>query len=152
MQSVHEGHLASSRLSEQGESAQSVESSLVRTRDAGVLASILKGEASLNEKAISVLAGHLQNCGAQHVQLDATLEVAHGLLLKRQVKVIAGSGLSFWLVNLVEDLSAQMEGDSGATLLAQVVQLLTESISVLLVSLTSGTALHSVTASILSML
>ena len=79
----------------------------------------------------------------QHVgpaELKATLQAAHVLIDQQQTEIVAGSGLAFWLVDLLDDL-AQMQGQGnsvGGVSLADVMKLLIQATSLLLVSHAKG--------------
>lgn len=138
MQCVHKGQIAvaSSGLSEVKERQITPP---LRRHDVAVIGSILKGEVVLDQQAMGLLASHLHSCSTEEeepAQLTATLQAVRILIQEKQVKVIAGCGVTFWLIDLIEDL-VQMKGEKMPSF-ADVMELLTQATSLLLVSLSTG--------------
>lgn len=93
---------------------------------------------------MSTLDTHLHNCMSGHVgpaELHTTLQAVEVLIQQRQGKVLAGCGVGFWLVDLMENWP---QVNSGENTLGHVVELLTQAISILL-SCCTGTMVVMVT-------
>ena len=145
MQCAREGHLAaSSRQSERSDFINSSQTSLPlsstslrRSPGDDIIAAILMGQ-TVDDQSTSLLTAHFQSCSvytAGPMELTATLEAVETLIRGENNKLIAGSGLTLWLLNLVEDLN-QVEGGMG--LLDRVVALVPQVIALLLVSQARG--------------
>ena len=146
MHCAHEGQsVASSRHTEARDHTNLPPAQREQDESAEVIGSILGGHVSLSEREVSILAAHLHACSAQcasPAELSATLQACHVLLQERQAAVIAGCGLPFWLLNLIEDLVLATGrgggGGGGGDLLGEVVEMVVQASSVLLVSASTG--------------
>lgn len=145
MHCAHDGQLvASSRQTVQHGNTLMPPGQRQQDKGAEVIASILDGHVSLSERETAVLATHLHTCSAQRAgpsELTATLQAVSVLVQERQTAAIAGSGLPFWLLNLAEDLvlAACGEREEG-DMLKEVMDLVVQACSVLLVSASTGIA------------
>ena len=126
MHCAQEGQLiASSRVSEH--------SPPDRCADVAVISSILRGEVVWSQQNMSTLDTHLHNSMSRHVgdaELHTTLQAVEVLIQQRQGKVLAGCGVGFWLVDLMENWP--QVNSHGENTLGHVVKLLTQTVSILL--------------------
>ena len=106
----------------------------------------------LEEQGLCELRTHLQECCVECVrcaELTLTVQAVRVLVEEQQTQVIASSGLPFWLVNLFSDLAqsdrteAQNERVEAEVSLSDVMQLLIQVTSLLLVSQAKGIICHS---------
>jgi len=135
MQCAHEGQITASL---RGAGRTSV--SPRRTQDVtAVIAAILEGQTVLGPEDISTLASHLHNCSVHCVgpsELSATLQAAEVLVRGRQVQAVVGCGLAPWLLESIGEVTA-LE-DRGRDILHRMMELLTQTVSILLVSPVEG--------------
>lgn len=100
-----------------------------------ILAAVLRGQDALSREDTSLLASRLHSVCALKVgpaELMAALQVAKQLIWERQEsRVIAGSGLVYWLLNLMEDL---VHLEERAITLDDVLSLVTHATALLLVA------------------
>lgn len=104
-----------------------------------VVTSILKDRLLLDPAAIATLAAHLHSCCPRHVgpsELAVTLQAMEVLVQERQVEAIVGCGLTSWLLGVLEEMSEV--GETGVDMLSDVITLLKQAVSVILVALTKG--------------
>lgn len=113
------------------------------TNHMAIVASILSGKAALGQREVYQLAAHLHDCSGQvSAELKATLQAAHVLVNEQQIRVIAESGLVFWLVDFFDDLARVEEpADMDGVSLSDVMEVLIQATSLLLITQARGVVL-----------